>query len=115
MTEAHSLVTLELSWATVGCEQQSPSAGASQSQQTLRFAIPGGSPNHDVSRANTLTPQGLILRPAGDAEAPKVRISLTLEGNFSQEPCLHRLFLSVRVPLHIYYSKSGRNTAFLDV
>lgn len=96
MTGAHSIVTpstempketFELSLATVGCDQQCPSEGACQSQQTLGFAVPGGSCKH-VSWADPLTPQGPILQLAGNAKTSEGRISLSSEGNFSQVPCL---------------------------
>lgn len=98
------------------CDQRSPSEGdASQSQQILRFATPGGLPKENTSWADNLTPQGLILHPSRDEKASKVSISLTSGGNFSQVPGLYWLLLSGCMPLHICYSKSERNAAFLGV
>lgn len=66
MTKAHSMNSSPR-WGPLSspgpqraCDQQSsPSEGdASQSKQTLRFAKPAGSPNHNVPWADTLTPVG---------------------------------------------------------
>lgn len=95
------------------CNQPCPSEwGTSQSQKTLRFAIPEGLLKHNVSWSDTLTPQGLILQPSGDAKASKV-FSLTSEGDF----CTGTLsctdcFCLCAYTLRIYYSKSGSSVKF---